>query len=67
MPNVEGTRNIYFGKNEAPIVKGWTAKEIATLISKGRQLFEMAMSNAEDEEIEYLEANPELMEVIKKW
>jgi hypothetical protein len=67
MANPEGSKNLYLNRTNAEALEGWSAEELAILISKGRKLFELTMSNPTPEELEYLTENPELMEVVEKW
>jgi len=62
-----GSKKVYFNKNLAPKVERFSAEELAALVEEGRGLFELAMSEATEAEIAYLESHPKLKQFVEKW
>jgi len=62
-----GSKKVYFNKNLAPKVDRFSAEELSVLVEEGRGLFELAMSEATEVEIAYLESHPNLKKFVGKW
>jgi hypothetical protein len=67
MPDPVGAKKLYFKRDLVKVVEKFTAEDIAVLLDEGKGLFELTMSDATPAEMEYIQAHPKLMEVIKKW
>jgi len=63
----KGAKELYLNKKNNEILGRFTADELATLVEKGKKLFELTMTEPTEEEWQYLVDNPDLMEVIQKW